>query len=121
MGWIGAHPLEYLLSFNILQPCVQVPDPLDNIGNFILILALDLAGLTDGQVKMELDVSGITGEPAMVVAGMRYPEAETVLARVASSESETAGGRTLLVHDSVVIVENFLWVVRIVQADIRER
>lgn len=121
MGWTGAHPLEYLLPLNVLQPRVQVPDPLDNIGNLILILALDLACLADGQVKMELDVSGIAREPAMVVAGMRYPEAETVLARVASSESETAGGRTLLVHDSVVIVKNLLWIVRMAQANIREK
>lgn len=113
--------MEYLLPLDILQPRVQVPDPLDNIGNLIFILALDLACLTDGQVKMELDVNVIAREPALVVAGMRYPKTETVLARVASSESETAGGRTLLVHNSVVIVKNFLWMVRMVQVDIRGR
>lgn len=108
--------MEYLLPLDILQPRVQVLDSLDNIGNLILILALDLARLSDGQVKMELDISGIAREPAMIVAGMRCPKAETVLTGVAGSEGETAGRRTLLVHDSVVIVKNFLWIVRIVEA-----
>lgn len=107
--------MEHLLSLNILQPCVQVSDPLDNISKFIFIFALDLACLADGQVKMEFDSSGITRKPAMIGAGMRCPEAKTVLAGVASSESKTAGGRSLLVHNPVIIVEDFLWIIRIVE------
>jgi hypothetical protein len=102
-----AYPLENLLPSNVLQSSIQVPDPLDNVGQLFLILAFDFAGLANCQVEGKLHAFGIVGEPASAGC-VRGPEADAMFAGITGGEGESTGGGPLLVYNTVVIVENFL-------------
>jgi hypothetical protein len=66
IDWIlgNPYPLVHLLTTNILQPAVQILDPLHNILDFVLVLSLDFAGLTNGKVDGDLDGAWGVGQPA---------------------------------------------------------
>lgn len=40
--------LEYLLAANILQAAAEILDALNDVGEFVLIAALDFGGFADG-------------------------------------------------------------------------
>lgn len=66
IDWIfgNPYPLVHLLTTNILQPAVQILDSLNDILDFVLVLSLDLAGLTNGKVDGDLDGAWGVGQPA---------------------------------------------------------
>lgn len=103
------YPLEHLLAPNILQPTVQVLDPLHQIRHLPLILALDLARLTDCHVQGDPDsASRRTGEPPTGSSVRLGREADLVVSWVGGGESESTGVGVALVDDTVVIVEDFV-------------
>ena len=97
----------HLLPPNILQPHIQILDPLHDILNLALIRALDLAGVADRQIQRELDAAGrlAVGEVARAMRGVARGEADAVVAGVGGREGEAALGGALLRDDAVVVVE----------------
>jgi hypothetical protein len=105
--YLRTHPLEHLFPPNILQPSGQIPNPLLDIRQLLLISTLDLRRLTDRQVEVEADAVRMGREPTRVTLVGR-PEANTVFTRVASREREAALVATLLVHHPVVVIERLV-------------
>lgn len=102
------YPLIHLLPTNIMQPTIQIPNTLHNILHLVLILRLDLARLTNGNIQSHLDRALGTGQPA-ASGGVRFSrEAETVLAGVGGGEGEAAGVVLALGDDAVVVVEGLV-------------
>ena len=101
------HSLEHLLSANILQPRVEVPDALRDILDLALVGALNLAGLADGHVEAELDATiGCRGaQPSLAAAGGGGREADLVLARLSCVEGEPAARGASLGYHAVIVVE----------------
>jgi hypothetical protein len=90
-----------------VQPAVQILDPLHDILDFVLILSLNLAGLTNSKVDGELDGAQRVGQPAG--GGIRFRcEADSVLARIRGGEMEATRVAVPFGHDAVVIVEGLL-------------
>lgn len=90
-----------------MQPAVQILDPLHDILDFVLILSLNLAGLTNGKVDGELDGARRVGQPAGGSIRLRC-EADSVLARIRGGEMEATRVAVPFGHDAVVIVEGLL-------------
>lgn len=104
------YPLENLLSLDILQSTVQIPDFLHNICNLALVLALNRAGLSNCQIQSQLDTAnGLAAKPAAVTCCVRWREADHVVARIGGREGEAAGRLPLAVYYTLVAVEDFLW------------
>lgn len=90
-----------------MQAAVQILDPLHNILDLVLILSLNLAGLTNGKVNGELDGAERVGQPAG--GGIRFRcEADSVLARIRGGEMEATRVAVPLGHDAVIIVKGLL-------------
>ena len=53
-----AFALEDLLALDVLQARVQVAHLLDHVLDLVLVRALDLRGVADGHVELELDAAG---------------------------------------------------------------
>lgn len=104
------HPLEDLLSPDILQPGIQVLDLADNILNLVLVGTLNGAGLANGHVELELDVAGglSASQPALARGNVGRGEADAVVARVGGAEGEAALGSSALADDAVVVVESLV-------------
>jgi hypothetical protein len=104
------YPLEHLLPPDVLQPPIQVLDPLDDILNLALVCTLDLGRLSNCQIEREsYATEGCeTREPAVVDGYRGGREADLVVARVGGAECEAAGRGALLVDDAMVVVEDFL-------------
>lgn len=98
------YPLVHLLTADIVQPAVQILDPLHNVLHLILVFGLDLAGLTNGNVNADLDSTQRRRHEAGGGIGLRR-EADSVLAGVGSGEMEAARVAVALGNNSVVIVE----------------
>lgn len=101
------YPLVHLLTTNILQPAVQILDPLHNILDFVLVLSLDFAGLTNGKVDGDLDGAWGVGQPARRGIRLRC-EADFVLASIRGGEVKTTRVAVPLGHDAVVIVKGLV-------------
>lgn len=101
------YTLENLLSADILKASAEILHALNNIGKLILISALNGGSLSNGEVKVESDTVGMGREPSGVRL-VRGPETDTVLAGIGSSEGEATLVGTLLVHDTMVIVEGLV-------------
>lgn len=101
------YPLEHLLPADVLQPSAQILDALLDVGELLLVPALELSGLADGQVEVQPDAVGMVREPAGV-ALVTGPKADAVLARSTGREREPSLVRALLVHDPVVVVERLV-------------
>lgn len=105
--WGNPYPLVHLFTTDIVQPAVQILDTLHDILDFVLILSLNLAGLTNGKVDGELDGAQRVGQPAG--GGIRFRcEADSVLARIRGGEMEATRVAVPLGHDAVIIVEGLL-------------
>lgn len=98
----------HLFPTNILQPTVQITDALHNILYLVLILRLDLARLTNGNIERHPDRALGTGQPAASGGVCLGREAETVLAGVSSGEGKAAGVILALGDDAVVVVEGLV-------------
>lgn len=105
--WGNPYPLVHLFTTDIVQPAVQILDPLHDILDFVLILSLNLAGLTNGKVDGELDGAQRVGQPAGGGIRLRC-EADSVLARIRGREMEATRVAVPFGHDAVVIVEGLL-------------
>lgn len=90
-----------------MQTAVQILDSLNDVLHFILVLGLNLAGLTNGNVDSELDSSSGGGQPTGGGICLRC-EADFVLARIGSREVEPARVAVPLRHNAVVIVEGLI-------------
>lgn len=116
LAWPLTYALEDLLPPNIRQPAIQLLDFGDNVVDFTLVFALDLARLANGHVDGELDAAARhagVGEPSADTdgrgAGRR--EAYPVVAGIRGGEGEFRGfvrGGGLLVYNTVVIVEGLV-------------
>lgn len=103
------YSLEHLLAPNILQPAVQVLDPLHQICHLPLILALDLARLANCHIQGNSNSAGRrTGEPPTGSSVRLWCKADLVVSWVGSGEGESAGVGVALVDDAVIIVEDFV-------------
>lgn len=101
------YPLVYLLTTDIVQSAVHILDPLHDILDFVLVLRLNLAGLTNGKVDSDLDGAQRVGQPAG--GGVRFRcEADSVLAGIRGGEVEATRMAIPLGYDAVVIVEGLL-------------
>jgi hypothetical protein len=74
------------------------------------VLYLNLAGLADSHVEVQLDSSkGMsTAQPSWIRGLGPGLEADLVVACISGSKGESSFIRALLVDDTVVVVENFL-------------
>lgn len=90
-----------------MQPAVQILNPLHDILDFVLVLSLNLAGLTNGNVDGELDGARRVGQPAGGDIRLRC-EADSVLAGICGGEVEATRVAVPLGHNAVVIVEGLL-------------
>ena len=104
------HPLEDLLSSDILQPGIQVLDLANNILNLVLVGTLNGAGLANGHVELKLDVAGglSASQPALARGDVGRGEADAVVARVGGAEGEAALGSSALADDAVVVVKDLV-------------
>ena len=102
--------LENLLALDILQASVQVAHLLDHVLDLVLVRALDLGGVADGHVELELDAAcGLAGEEEAAGRGhVGGREAEAVVTGVGGGEDEFAAGLGALGDDAVVVVEGFV-------------
>ena len=91
-----------------MQPAVQIPDTVYDILHLVLVLGLDLAGLANNEIQVELDGTLGIGQPAASRGFGVGHEADAVLAGVGGREGEAAGVVLALGHDAVVIVEGLL-------------
>jgi hypothetical protein len=101
------HPLEHLFPPNILQPSGQIPNPLLDIRQLLLIPTLDLRRLADRQIEVKANAIRMGREPTRVTL-VACPEANPVFASVASREGEAALVAALLVHHAVVVIERLV-------------
>lgn len=110
-GSVGTHPLEDLLSADILQSRVQVLDPRLNVLKLVLISAFDDARLANGHVQGQLDATVDVGgaQPASLATVGRGGEADLVVAGLVGGEGEAAAGAALLRYYAVVVVEELLF------------
>lgn len=94
LGEGATHSLENLFSADILQPGVQILDALGQVLHLALVGALDLRGLTNSQVQLQLDAAvGVVGaKPALAAAVGGRGEADLVLAGLGGAEGEAARG-----------------------------
>lgn len=102
-----AYPLVNLLTADVVQPAVQILDPLHNVLHLILVLGLDLAGLTNGDINADLDSTQRRRHEAGGGISLRG-ETDSVLASIGSGEVEAAGMAVALGDNSVVIIEGLL-------------
>lgn len=101
--------LEHLLPPDILQPSIEVLDLLHNILNLSLIRALDLARLTDGNVKSESNSAlRVVRQPTSIGGHVVRRKADLMLSAISGREGETAIGIAPLGDDSVVVVEGLV-------------
>lgn len=91
-----------------MQTAVQVLHTLNDILHLILILGLDLAGLANSEVEVQLDGALAVREPASGRGIGVGHEADLVLACIGSGEGEAAGVAVALADDAVVIVEGLV-------------
>lgn len=107
---IKTYPLENLLPPDILQSSIQILDLADNVADLALVAALDGAGLTNGHVELEPDVSGwlAAHQPALGRGHVGRGEADAVVAAVGSAEGEATFGGAALGYYAVVVVEGFV-------------
>jgi hypothetical protein len=101
------YTLENLLSADILKTSAEILHALNNIRKLVLIPALNGGSLSDGEVEVESDTVGVGREPSGIRL-VRGPETDTVLAGIGSSEGKATLVGTLLVHDTMVIVEGLV-------------
>jgi len=106
----NTYTLEHLLSPNIIKARVEILDTASNVLELVLVGALKLAGLADGEVEVQADatVGVVDAEPSVAAGRGAGGEAELVFARVGGGEGEAAGFGAALGDDAVVIVEDFL-------------
>lgn len=90
-----------------MQAAVQITNALHDILHLVLVLGLDLAGLANDEIQVELDGTLGAGQPAAGGIGVGR-EADAVLAGVGSGKGEAARVVLALGHDAVVIVEGLL-------------
>ena len=102
--------LEDLLALDVLQARVQVAHLLDHVLDLVLVRALDLRGVADGHVELELDAAGRAAveEEAGGRGHVGRGEAEAVVAGVGGGEDEFAAALGALGDDAVVVVEGFV-------------
>ncbi len=101
--------MENLLPPDILQSTIQILDPLHNILNLALVRTLNLACLSNSQIKRKSDTAQRSERrkpAARVRRGGR--EADLVVSRIGGAEGEAASMGALLVDDAVVVVEYLL-------------
>lgn len=101
------YPLVHLLTTDIVQTAVQILDPLNDILDFVLVLSLNLAGLTNGKVDSELDGARRVGQPAGGGIRLRC-EADSMLASICGREMKASRVAVPLGHNAVIIVEGLL-------------
>lgn len=108
-GRVLTYTLENLLAANVVQAVVEVLDAGGNVGDGVLVGALNLVGAND-HVELELDaaVGGAGREPGRAARGGRGHEADLVVAGLVRGKVEVAGGGAGLGDDAVVVVEDFL-------------
>lgn len=64
------YSLEHLLPADVVKSVMQVPDAASNILQLVLVVALDLASLTNDQVELELDATvGVGSREPVGAAG----------------------------------------------------
>ena len=102
------HPLVDLLATNIMQAAVEITHTLHDILDLVLVLGLDLARLTNGNVQGELHGALAAGHPARGRDVGFGRKADPVLAGVGGREGEAAGVVFALVHDAVVVIEGLI-------------
>jgi hypothetical protein len=102
--------LEDLLALDVLQAGVEVAHLLDHVLDLVLVRALDLGGVADGHVELELDAADLRAveEEAGRGGHVGRREAEAVVAGVGGCEDEFAAGGGALGDDAVVVVEGFV-------------
>jgi hypothetical protein len=102
--------LEDLLALDVLQAGVQVAHLLDHVLDLVLVRALDLGGVADGHVELELDAADLRAveEEARGGGNVGGREAEAVVAGVGGCEDEFAARGGALGDDAVVVVEGFV-------------
>jgi len=71
-----------------VQPGIQILHPLDQVIDLVLILAFNLTGLSDCQVKVESDALWVA-KPRASRRGAGGKEANAMFARVSCGEGET--------------------------------
>lgn len=86
---------------------VEILDPLHNVLDFVLVLGLNVASLTNGKVDDDLDGARGIGQPAGASIRLRC-EADFVLAAIRGGEMEATRVAFPLGHNAVVIVEGLV-------------
>jgi len=108
LGADKTYPLVHLLPTNIMQPAVQITNPLHDIRHLLLVLRLDLARLANGNVQRHLDGALGARQPA-ARSGVGFSgEADAVLASIGGREREATGVILALGDNAVVIVKSLL-------------
>ena len=89
----AAYALEDLLPSHVLQSRIQILDARSNVLKFGLVLTLNLVGLADDEVELELDPSVLiaSAQPAAAARGRVRGEAELVVAGLMGREVEATG------------------------------
>ena len=86
------YPLEHLLSPDILQPSIQIPDLLHHLVNLTLIRTLNLACLSNCQIQCELDAALrlAVAQPTAAGGDILGRKTETMFSRIGGGECEAA-------------------------------
>lgn len=102
--------LEDLFPPNIVESCVEVLDAASNVFDLVLVGALELAGLADGEVQVETDaaVGVVDAEPAVAARGGAGGKAKLMVAGIGGGKGEAAGAGTTLGDNAVVVVKDFI-------------
>ena len=102
------YSLEDLFAPDILQPRVQVLNPLDQRLDMGLVCALNPTCLSNSHIYCELDRAvNAAAQPASTLNVLRG-HANAVLSGVGGGEGEFALARTALSDNAVVVVEGLL-------------
>lgn len=70
-----------------MQPGIQILHPLNQVIDLVLILAFNITGLSNRQVKMESDTLWVA-KPGASGSGTSGKEANAMFARISCSECE---------------------------------
>lgn len=102
------YTLVHLLPTNIMQPAVQITNPLHDILHLVLIFGLNLARFANGNIQGHLNGTLGAGEPATGGGVGLSGEADAVLTGISGREGEAAGVVLALRDDAVVVVESLI-------------
>lgn len=104
------YPLKHLLSPNILQPSIQIPNLLHNLRDLALVITFNLAGLSNRHIQREFDTAlgrDAAAQPASR-RSIRGSEADAMVAGVGGAEDEAAFGGGALRDYTVVVVKGLV-------------